>query len=159
MNKIPMRFMISLSMMSASLCYAAQGHSTVEAKVSGDAKSAVIALKVLTKPKIVINDAEDTPWQLTLSDVKGISTKELNLGKDKLDKALPGYKVEVSPTGEHWSLNYKLIAFICTKAKDQCYREVHQGSASDAMLISSPKKVGASAKKVAPKEAKAPAKK
>ncbi|MEZ4742193.1 MAG: hypothetical protein R3B45_07080 [Bdellovibrionota bacterium] len=74
----------------------------------------------------------NAPWELNL---KTIDTQpNFKLAKDKytakdLDQGLPGFAVQI-PTKELQSgiLEYRLIAFICTKEKTRCYREVHKNT-------------------------------
>ena len=82
--------------------------------------------------KVVPNDdmaiTFDAPWQLTFKDHPGLKAEKKSFGVKELDQKLPGFAVKVQPEANSGDLKYKLIAFICTKDKTRCYREVHDTS-------------------------------
>ena len=85
--------------------------------------------------KIVPNDGMvvtfDAPWKLDIKDKDGLAVFEkASLGKPDMDEKLPGFIVTSKPNaGSKGKLEYTLVAFICTKDKTACYREVHKGAA------------------------------
>lgn len=71
----------------------------------------------------------EAPWKLELVNADGITFSSMKLNKAKMDEKLPGWKVQTvsAPTKNQGELAYKLTAFICTKNKTKCFREIHKG--------------------------------
>jgi hypothetical protein len=71
----------------------------------------------------------DAPWTLELVNAKDLEFASNRYGKAELDEKLPGFVVKTAkaPSVDKGEVEYKLVAFICTKDKTQCYREVHSG--------------------------------
>lgn len=70
------------------------------------------------------------PWTLELTNLKGLSISKLKYSQKDFDLSDRKYKVKVDKAEASHSLDYKLVAFVCTKDKTKCYREVHKGAFS-----------------------------
>lgn len=99
----------------------------VTAKLQPD-KRVELSFKIVPTGDLVIN--KDGPWKLQI-----LSAGKLKLEKNELKRAdwkedLAGFSLKSAPaktTSE--TIKYKLTAFICTKDKSQCFREVIDTSA------------------------------
>ena len=77
---------------------------------------------------------ENAPWSLKLSGVQGADpglAKTVWKGAE-LVSLLPQGSIDIQPKASGAfsppeSLNYELIAFVCTSDKTQCFREVYRG--------------------------------
>jgi hypothetical protein len=108
----------------------AAGKATVEvtAKVQAD-KRVELTFKTLPNADLAIN--KEGPWKLeVLSSGKlKFDKKEFKRGDWKEDIA--GFTLLSSPAKtKNEQVKYKLTAFICTKDKSQCFREVVEGVAN-----------------------------
>lgn len=110
---------------SGTLMAAGKAKVEVSAKVQAD-KRVELTFKTLPLTDLAIN--KDGPWKLEL-----LSSGKLKFDKKEFKRAewkedIAGFTVVSSPAktkGE--TIKYKLTAFICTKDKSQCFREVVEG--------------------------------
>lgn len=111
--------------------YATFGISSEPSKLSNDKYSQVVVEKVKGKTDLKINFKVkiadgikynwEGPWKLKF---KGEGIAEKTMGTSDFDKSLGGYAVTVPANSK--SLEYRLTAFVCTKDKTRCFREVHK---------------------------------
>jgi hypothetical protein len=114
---------------------AAPKHSRVvlkTKKIAGD--KVEFDFKVETIGAIVINT--DGPWQLQVKQHEGVAFASTELKVKDFDVKIPGFRMTstAKPQKTAGKLSYKMIVFICTKNKEQCYREVHEQSSDWKML-------------------------
>ena len=114
----------------ASSSVLAAGKATVEVSAKGQADNRVeLTFKTLPNADLAIN--KEGPWKLeVLSSGKlKFDKKEFKRGDWKEDIA--GFTLLSSPAKtKNEKVKYKLTAFICTKDKSQCFREVLEGVAA-----------------------------
>lgn len=113
---------------STDLFAAGRASIDVTAKAQPD-KRVELTFKTLPANDLAIN--KDGPWKLEIlnSGKLKFEKKEYKRGDWKEDIA--GFTVISSPAKtKSEKIKYKLIAFICTKDKSQCFREVVEGTAS-----------------------------
>lgn len=86
------------------------------------------AFKVIIPDDLVIN--KDAPWKLVIKAAKGLAFTETTLGNKTMKPDLPGFIVTTKerPGANSGVLEYSLVAFSCTKSKDNCFRDVHAGT-------------------------------
>jgi hypothetical protein len=131
LKKIDLIKTITISLyLCASSSVLAAGKATVEviAKAQPD-KRVEVTFKTLPSADLAIN--KDGPWKLeVLSSGKlKFDKKEFKRGDWKEDIA--GFTFLSSPAKtKNEKIKYKLTAFICTKDKSQCFREVVEGVAN-----------------------------
>jgi hypothetical protein len=84
--------------------------------------------KVVVPGDLVVNN--DAPWKLEVKEAKGLTFAEMTYGAKATKPDLPGFVIttKTKPTAQEGSLEYSLVAFACTKNKDNCYRDVHKGT-------------------------------
>jgi hypothetical protein len=78
------------------------------------------------------------PWQLELSDIQGLEIVNPKLSVNEFKPEIPGFshtaKLLVAPSSSKdkkaWRFSYRLVAFVCTVDKVQCFRDVHKGTVS-----------------------------
>ena len=116
----------SLIAASASATPAAQ-KSKVEAKVEPSKSGLAFHFHVVPDAGLHIN--QEGPWQLEIKTAPGLTFASTTLKKDAVDFALPGFTLAttVPPSQSSGSVTYKLIAFVCTDDKAQCFRDVLNG--------------------------------
>ena len=99
----------------------------VTAKLQPD-KGVELNFKTVPTGDLVIN--KDGPWKLQI-----VSAGKLKLEKNELKRAdwkedLAGFSLKSAPAKtKSETIKFKLTAFICTKDKSQCFREVIDSSA------------------------------
>jgi hypothetical protein len=84
-----------------------------------------IELTFTTQPTtgLVIN--HDGPWKLEIKDAGGIKPEKLELKRTEWKEDIGGFIVPANPQGKkNTDIKFKLVAFVCTKDKSQCFREV-----------------------------------
>ena len=84
--------------------------------------------------KLALNDGialnMEGPWKFTIKAHEGLVLSQTEFTGKELNQAVPGYAVQSTgvPSTPKGKVDYTLIAFICTKDKTRCFREVHNGS-------------------------------
>jgi len=99
----------------------------VEAKPLG--QNLQLAFKVSPRAGLHIN--LEGPWKLELKNAGGLAFAKTTLVRADMDEKLPGFVLTTTakPAQVSGEVAYKLIAFVCTNDKTQCYRDVHTGKA------------------------------
>jgi hypothetical protein len=104
--------------------------SSVKVKVTTDKTPRIIATAVLApNDGLVIN--HDGPWKFAIKDAVGVKFNPPTKERGDFDDKIPGFTVPgewASDSTRQGSFNYEFIAFVCTKNKDKCFRDVHRGS-------------------------------
>ena len=70
----------------------------------------------------------DGPWSLELKSHTGLELAKEKLGRAEFQEAIPGFSLLGKPTEKSGKIDFKLVVFVCTAEKTQCFRDVHQGS-------------------------------
>jgi hypothetical protein len=105
-----------------------ENSSVATSVVKADGGSLNFTIKINLKEGIAFN--MDAPWKLSIKKFDGLTLdKTESVAKDFVSE-LPGYKFQSigKPTLPAGKIEYSLIAFICTKDKSRCFREVHNGN-------------------------------
>ncbi len=70
------------------------------------------------------------PWKLKLKKHDGLSFEKTEWGAKDVDSNIPGFLIVTNqkPQSKAGLLEYSLTAFVCSKDKSKCYREVHNGT-------------------------------
>lgn len=113
---------------STALLAAGRASIDISAKAQPD-KRVELTFKTLPANDLAIN--KDGPWKLEIlnSGKLKFEKKEYKRGDWKEDIA--GFTAISSPAKtKSEKIKYKLIAFICTKDKSQCFREVVEGTSN-----------------------------
>lgn len=86
-----------------------------------------IIFEVTPLQNLMIN--EDAPWSLNVTS-GGVKFTRDKLKKEDYNPKIPGFSITLVELPKAPSeLSYELTAFICTKDKGRCYREVVKGKA------------------------------
>lgn len=101
-------------------------HSILESNVIEN-KDGSYKVQFKIKPKKDIKVTYDAPWSLTLKNAKGTVLTKDKFKKEDFKKELIGFSVDIK-AAKNFSFDYALAAFVCTKDKTRCYREVHKGT-------------------------------
>lgn len=124
LNIIGVSLVLSASFLMAE---AKEVHSQVSERVtiSADGK---LSFEFEVKTKLAMN--WEAPWLLQLNKYEHLSFDKVKFKRGDMDDKLPGFKIATKskPGGDKGTLDYKLIAFVCTKDKSKCFRDVHKGS-------------------------------
>jgi hypothetical protein len=76
---------------------------------------------------LVIN--KEGPWKLEIISSGKIKFEKTEYKRTEWKEDVSGFTVLGSATkGKSETIKYKLVAFVCTKDKSQCFREVVEGS-------------------------------
>lgn len=120
----------SLSPFTAMATGKAASKATVEVTALGQPDSRVqFTFKTVPSGDLVVN--KDGPWKLEI-----ISSGKIQFDKKELKRAdwkedISGFSLTSAPAKiKSEKIKYKLVAFVCTKDKSQCFREVVQGDAN-----------------------------
>ncbi len=70
----------------------------------------------------------DGPWSLELKEYSGLEVVNAKLGKSEFKENLGGFSVSSKPQVKSGKVTYKMVVFVCTENKSQCFRDVQQGS-------------------------------
>lgn len=90
--------------------------------------SGEMQLKFKTIPAKGLKINNDGPWSLEIKDHAGLDVTTKKLGKDAFTESIPGFTLTSKPSAKSGKLSFKMVVFICTESKSQCFRDVHQGS-------------------------------
>lgn len=105
----------------------AAGKATVEITAT-ELKDKKIELSFTTKAAtgLVINT--DGPWKLSIKDAGTIKLDKMEYKREDWNEKNATFTAAGVPSAKKTSeINYKMIVFVCTKEKSQCFREVVEG--------------------------------
>lgn len=115
-------------MFSTNLFAAGRASIDVSAKAQPD-KRVELTFKTLPANELAIN--KDGPWKLEILDSGKLKFEKKEYKRGDWKEDIAGFTAISSPAKtKSEKIKYKLIAFICTKDKSQCFREVVEGTAS-----------------------------
>lgn len=81
-----------------------------------------------TKPAKGLKINIEGPWSLEIKEHSGLNLVKPKLGKSEFQEALPGFSLVSKPTAKSGKIDFKMVVFVCTESKAQCFRDVQQGS-------------------------------
>ena len=94
-------------------------------------KKLELTFKTQPADGLVIN--HDGPWKLEIKEAGAIKPDKSEWKRAEWKEEIGGFIVTADPAGQKSAdIKYKLIAFVCTKDKSQCFREVVENSAKVA---------------------------
>ncbi len=105
----------------------AAGKATVEITAT-ELKNKKIELSFTTKAAtgLVINP--EGPWKLTVKDAGTIKLDKMEYKREEWNEKNATFTATGVPSDKKTTdVNYKMIVFVCTKEKSQCFREVVEG--------------------------------
>ena len=105
----------------------AAGKATVEITAT-QLKDKKIQLTFTTKAAtgLVINP--EGPWKLTVKDAGTIKLDKMEYKREEWNEKNATFTATGVPSDKKTTdVNYKMIVFVCTKEKSQCFREVVEG--------------------------------
>jgi hypothetical protein len=113
-----------------SLALGAEVHSSikVDAREVGDVVE--LTLKTVPNDGLIIN--LEGPWKLEVKKADGLTLAKTTLTRGEFDEKEAQFKVVTTakPAKPEGEIEYKYVAFVCTKDKTTCYRDVHEGKSS-----------------------------
>jgi hypothetical protein len=126
MSKI-VRFIIT-ALAIAAPAFAQEKQLKVAATVQQSGANLGIEFKVVLGRNLVVN--RNGPWSLTITDPGGLKLARQQFSLAGFNASLPGFSIQSAgaPRSKSGELRYRLTAFVCTKDKSRCFREVHEGS-------------------------------
>jgi hypothetical protein len=125
MKKVFLAALLAAAPLVAPAAAELHGDVKVDTKLTGD--NLEFTFKVEPKPGLEIN--LEGPWKLELKTSDGMKFAKTTLGRGEFDDKSESFKFATTakpskPSGE---IEYKFVTFVCTKAKTQCFRDVHEG--------------------------------
>ena len=126
----PLSPLVLLTTLHISSQAFAAGKSTAEISAK-TLKENKVELTFVTKAAdgLVIN--HDGPWKLTVSDSGSIKLDKSEFKKEDWNEKNASFTaVGVTGAKKNSDIKYKMITFVCTKDKSQCFREVLDGQSS-----------------------------
>lgn len=81
-----------------------------------------------TTPAKDLKINNEGPWSLEIKAHSGLTIAKSKLGKSDFQEKLPGFSLMAKPTAKSGKIDFKMVVFVCTASKGQCFRDVHQGS-------------------------------
>jgi len=113
---------------SSTVLAAGKAKVEVSAKAQAD-KRVELTFKTLPSTDLAIN--KDGPWKLELLSSGKLKFDKKEFKRTEWKEDIAGFTVVSSPAKtKNETIKYKLTAFICTKDKSQCFREVVEGVTS-----------------------------
>ena len=115
--------------MLAGLCLSQKGFATTNSRVDVTRDKKSLIFKVTPNDGLVIN--LEGPWKLDVKEHAGLKLEKLTYDRKVLNETLTGFEVPVAAESGvvKGTVTYRLVAFVCTKDKSRCYRDVHESSA------------------------------
>lgn len=98
--------------------------ATVQITTSKDKGTTKLVFKTVPNDGLVIN--HEGPWSLDIKNITGVKSNVSTLKRTdwKEDTATFDLPVVADAGAKEAEVQYKLVSFVCTKEKTQCYREV-----------------------------------
>lgn len=87
-----------------------------------------LKLQFKTVPAKGLKINTDGPWSLEFKDHPGLEVTTKKLGKSDFAESIPGFTMTSKPSAKSGKISFKMVVFVCTETKSQCFRDVHQGS-------------------------------
>jgi hypothetical protein len=81
-----------------------------------------------TTPAKDLKINNEGPWSLEIKAHSGLTIAKSKLGKSDFQEKLPGFSLMAKPTAKSGKIDFKMVVFVCTASKGQCFRDVQQGS-------------------------------
>lgn len=81
-----------------------------------------------TTPAKGLKINSEGPWSLEIKGHSGLNIAKPKLGKPEFQEALPGFSLMSKPIAKSGKIDFKMVVFVCTESKAQCFRDVQQGS-------------------------------
>ena len=81
-----------------------------------------------TTPAKGLKINSEGPWSLEIKGHSGLTIPKPKLGKPEFQESLPGFSLMSKPTAKSGKIEFKMVVFVCTESKAQCFRDVQQGS-------------------------------
>ncbi len=108
----------------------AAGKATVEVTALSQPDSRVqFTFKTVPHGDLVVN--KEGPWKLEIISSGKIQFDKKELKRPDWKEDIAGFLLTSAPSKtKSEKIKYKLVAFVCTKDKSQCFREVVQGDAN-----------------------------
>jgi hypothetical protein len=127
-NQIKTLTFIAITLLPSQLL--ATGRATVEVNAKVLPKKRVeLAFKTHPSEDLAIN--KDGPWKLILLSTGKLKFHKKEYKRSEWNEEIAGFNIVSSPTNiKSETIKYKLIAFICTKDKSQCYRDIIETTAN-----------------------------
>ena len=119
---------LAVSVLSPPVWAAGKATVEVSAKRLADKK---VELTFAAKPAagLVINS--EGPWKLTVVDPGSIKLDRSEYKREDWSEKNAGFSVIAAPGAKNTAdLKYKMVVFVCTKEKTQCFREVIESPAT-----------------------------
>jgi hypothetical protein len=114
---------LSIVSFMTPMAYAA-GKATVNVSAKSiSSKKIELTFKTQPAEGLVIN--HEGPWKLEIKDAGTIKPDKTEWKRSDWREDIGGFMVTANPGSQKSAeIKYKLVAFICTKDKSQCFREV-----------------------------------
>jgi len=128
-QKIIHTLFFTLSLFSTVPAFAAgKATVTVNAKTTQDGR---VELTFKTTPADGLAINKEGPWKLELKSSGKLKFEKKEYKRADWKEDFAGFSLTSEPTKEKSdNVKYKLVAFICTKDKSQCFREVIEGASA-----------------------------
>ncbi|MEY4630388.1 MAG: hypothetical protein RIQ81_508 [Pseudomonadota bacterium] len=68
------------------------------------------------------------PWSLEIKTHQGLVLEKTKMGRSDFKEDLAGFSMVSKPEKKLGKITYKMVVFVCTENKSQCFRDVQQGS-------------------------------
>ena len=123
--------MVGLWVAAPAFAVGAELHSSIDVKTAREKDGKLtFTFKVVPGDKMVINN--DGPWKLDIKKSEGITFSTTTLPKAEMKESIPGFTLTSAapPAAKSGKVEYQMVAFVCTKDKTLCYRDVHKTTAS-----------------------------
>lgn len=130
MKQVKWIWLVVGALSSASYGFAkASSKASVQITSVKDKGAAKLVFKTVPKDGLVIN--HEGPWSLDIKNITGAKSTVTSLkrGDWKEDSASFDLPVVANASAKEADVQYKLVSFVCTKEKTQCYREVIEDKA------------------------------
>ena len=106
---------------------AGKAHVDVSAKKAPDKH---VELTFKTSPADGLSINPEGPWKLEIKDTGGLKFDKMEFKRPEWKEQISGFTAIATPAKEKTGIiKYKLVAFVCTKDKTQCFREVIENEA------------------------------
>ncbi len=123
---------VSIASFSSPSFAAAKGPAKAKVEVTSvkEKNGAKLIFKTVPTDGLVIN--AEGPWKLEIKNIMGAKTTVTELKRSDWKEETAGFEVPVTIDGKAKTadVQFKLISFVCTKDKSQCFREVVEDKAS-----------------------------
>lgn len=88
----------------------------------------LVTFQFKTLPADGLKINTEGPWSLELKEHTDLDVEKNQFKRQDFDEKIAGFTFTGKPKTKNGTIGFKMVTFVCTENKTQCFRNVQQGS-------------------------------